>query len=85
MTRQHSDEPASPTGDGGLVRLRLDLAYDGVKVETGAKELKQLDDANAKFQAISDKDVAAVNVVLVKAKLEVVKLLSKEDWNKKQQ
>ncbi len=23
------DEPASPTGDGGLVRLRLDLSYDG--------------------------------------------------------
>jgi tRNA pseudouridine38-40 synthase len=23
------DEPASPTGGGGLVRLRLDLAYDG--------------------------------------------------------
>jgi tRNA pseudouridine38-40 synthase len=24
-----SDEPAIPTGDGGLVRVRLDIAYDG--------------------------------------------------------
>jgi tRNA pseudouridine38-40 synthase len=24
-----TDEPAAPTGDGGLVRLRLDLSYDG--------------------------------------------------------
>src|SRR4051794_7290147 len=26
---QYADEPAAPPGDGGLVRLRLDLAYDG--------------------------------------------------------
>jgi tRNA pseudouridine38-40 synthase len=30
MHDQHSaNEPAAPSGDGGLVRLRLDLAYDG--------------------------------------------------------
>jgi tRNA pseudouridine38-40 synthase len=29
VTTQYDDEPAAPVGDGGLVRLRLDLAYDG--------------------------------------------------------
>ena len=29
MTPHDIDEPAAPQGDGGLVRLRLDLAYDG--------------------------------------------------------
>ena len=29
MTSYDVDEPAAPQGDGGLVRLRLDLAYDG--------------------------------------------------------
>ena len=29
MTLHDIDEPADPEGDGGLVRLRLDLAYDG--------------------------------------------------------
>lgn len=46
---------------------------------------KQLDDATTKFQGIADKDVPAVNATLAKSKLEPVKVLSKEDWNKKQQ
>jgi tRNA pseudouridine38-40 synthase len=29
VTNSYDDEPAVPSGDGGLVRLRLDLAYDG--------------------------------------------------------
>jgi tRNA pseudouridine38-40 synthase len=29
VTSRYDDEPAAPVGDGGLVRLRLDLAYDG--------------------------------------------------------
>ena len=29
MTTQYDDEPAAPVGDGGLVRLRLDISYDG--------------------------------------------------------
>jgi tRNA pseudouridine38-40 synthase len=29
VTTPYDDEPAAPVGDGGLVRLRLDLAYDG--------------------------------------------------------
>jgi tRNA pseudouridine38-40 synthase len=29
VTTQYDDEPAAPVGDGGLVRLRLDLSYDG--------------------------------------------------------
>lgn len=29
MVEEHPNKPADPTGDGGLVRVRLDLAYDG--------------------------------------------------------
>jgi tRNA pseudouridine38-40 synthase len=40
------DEPASPTGDGGLVRVRLDLAYDGTDfagwaVQPGQRTVQQ--------------------------------------------
>lgn len=31
-------EPASPTGDGGLVRVRLDLAYDGTDFSGWARQ-----------------------------------------------
>jgi len=87
--------------EGGMItgehKLRENIGelYGGVngytgkptqsQVERTAVLKKQLDEATAKFQAISDKDVVAVNAALVKAKLEVVKVLSKEDWNKKQQ
>ena len=43
---------------------------------------KQLDDANTKFQQLSD--VTKLNADLAKAKLDAVKPLSKDDWNKKQ-
>jgi tRNA pseudouridine38-40 synthase len=33
-----SDEPASPSGDGGLVRIRLDLAYDGTDFSGWARQ-----------------------------------------------
>jgi tRNA pseudouridine38-40 synthase len=32
------DEPATPAGDGGLVRLRLDLAYDGTAFSGWARQ-----------------------------------------------
>jgi tRNA pseudouridine38-40 synthase len=35
MTR---DEPAAPSGDGGLVRLRLDVAYDGTPYAGWARQ-----------------------------------------------
>ncbi len=33
-----TDEPAAPPGDGGLVRLRLDLAYDGTTYAGWARQ-----------------------------------------------
>jgi tRNA pseudouridine38-40 synthase len=33
-----SDEPASPLGDGGLVRVRIDLAYDGTAFAGWARQ-----------------------------------------------
>lgn len=33
-----NDEPASPSGEGGLVRLRLDLAYDGTEFSGWARQ-----------------------------------------------
>lgn len=38
MTEIDSDQPASPPGDGGLVRLRLDLAYDGTGFSGWARQ-----------------------------------------------
>ena len=37
MTSVH-DEPAVPTGDGGLVRVRLDLGYDGTEFSGWARQ-----------------------------------------------
>ena len=36
------DEPAGPAGDGGLVRVRLDLAYDGTAYAGWARQVGQL-------------------------------------------
>jgi tRNA pseudouridine38-40 synthase len=38
VTDIDNDEPASPSGDGGLVRLRLDLAYDGSEFSGWARQ-----------------------------------------------
>jgi len=37
-TRNASNEPASPSGDGGFVRLRIDLAYDGTEFSGWARQ-----------------------------------------------
>ncbi|MER6874444.1 tRNA pseudouridine synthase A, partial [Amycolatopsis sp. NPDC000673] len=33
-----SDEPAAPHGEGGLVRLRLDVSYDGTDFSGWARQ-----------------------------------------------
>jgi hypothetical protein len=87
--------------EGGMItgehKLRENLGelYGGVngylgrptqsQLERAAVLNKQLQDAGAKFQSFADKDVAGVNAALTKAKLDLLKVLSKEDWNKKQQ
>jgi tRNA pseudouridine38-40 synthase len=38
VTPEHVDEPAAPAGDGGLRRLRLDLAYDGTDFSGWARQ-----------------------------------------------
>ncbi|MDQ6649084.1 MAG: tRNA pseudouridine(38-40) synthase TruA [Actinomycetota bacterium] len=38
MRPDGTDEPAAPHGDGGLVRLRLDLAYDGTAYAGWARQ-----------------------------------------------
>jgi tRNA pseudouridine38-40 synthase len=38
VTPRSSDEPAIPTGDGGLVRVRLDLGYDGTEFSGWARQ-----------------------------------------------
>jgi tRNA pseudouridine38-40 synthase len=35
---RHADEPASPTGAGGLIRVRIDLAYDGTDFSGWARQ-----------------------------------------------
>jgi hypothetical protein len=87
--------------EGGMItgehKLRENLGelYGGVngyegrptqsQIERTAVLKKQLDDATAKFQDMSAKDVPAANTALAKSKLEAVKVLSKDDWSKKQQ
>jgi photosystem II stability/assembly factor-like uncharacterized protein len=87
--------------EGGMItgehKLRENLGelYGGVNGFTGKPTQsqldrtqvmkKQLDDAKAKFQGISAHDVPALNTALTKMKLEPVKILSKDDWDKKQQ
>ena len=46
---------------------------------------KQLDDAGTKFAALSTTGLTPVNDALGKAKLEPIKVISQEEWNKKQQ
>ena len=38
MTSAVHDEPATPSGDGGLVRVRLDLGYDGTEFSGWARQ-----------------------------------------------
>ncbi|MFI9385342.1 tRNA pseudouridine(38-40) synthase TruA [Kutzneria sp. NPDC052558] len=38
MTSAFHDEPATPPGDGGLVRVRLDLGYDGTEFSGWARQ-----------------------------------------------
>ncbi|AHI01550.1 tRNA pseudouridine(38-40) synthase TruA [Kutzneria albida] len=38
MTSRSPDEPVTPTGDGGLVRIRLDLGYDGTEFSGWARQ-----------------------------------------------
>ena len=87
--------------EGGMItgehKLRENLGelYGGVngylgrptqsQLERAGVLSKQLLDAGAKFQSFGDKDVAALNAALAKAKLDALKVLSKDDWNKKQQ
>ncbi|MBZ5598516.1 MAG: glycosyl hydrolase [Acidobacteriia bacterium] len=87
--------------EGGMItgehKLRENLGelYGGVngyegrptqsQIERTAVLKKQLDDATAKFQDMSAKDVPAANTALAKSKLEALKVLSKDDWSKKQQ
>jgi tRNA pseudouridine38-40 synthase len=40
-TLSETDEPASLTGDGGLIRLRLDLSYDGTEFFGWARQPEQ--------------------------------------------
>ena len=46
---------------------------------------KEIDAANAQFATIIGKDLSAVNAKLAGKKLEPIKVLTKEEWDKKQQ
>jgi len=85
--------------EGGMItgehKLRENIGelYGGVngfegkptqsQIERTAVLQAQLDDAMAKFQKFSD--VTKVNGDLAKSRLEALKPMSKDDWNKKQQ
>jgi hypothetical protein len=85
--------------EGGMItgehKLRENLGelYGGVngfegkptqsQLERAEVLKKQLDDAGTKFQQLSD--VTKLNAELAKAKLEPVKPMSKDDWNKNHQ
>ena len=87
--------------EGGMItgehklRENLGALYGGVngflgrptqsQVDRAAVLKKQLDDAGAKFQSLSEKNVGTLNTALTKAKAEPLKVLSKDDWTKKQQ
>jgi photosystem II stability/assembly factor-like uncharacterized protein len=53
------------------------------QVERAEILAKRLDTATAKFQSIADKDVAAANEALAKAKLERITVLSHDEWKKR--
>jgi hypothetical protein len=87
--------------EGGMItgehKLRENMGelYGGVNGFTGKPTQsqldrtevmkKRLDDAQAKFQQISTSNVPNLNTALGKAKLDPVTILSKEEWDKKQQ
>jgi hypothetical protein len=87
--------------EGGMItgehKLRENLGelYGGVNGFTGRPTQsqldrmvvlqKQLDDANAKFQGFSGRDITVLNGALEKAKQQPVKVLTKDDWTKKHQ
>ena len=45
---------------------------------------KQIEKANSDFEAITGKDLNALNSKLTSKKLEPLKLLTKEEWDKRQ-
>lgn len=87
--------------EGGMItgehKLRENLGelYGGVngyegkptqsQIERMAVLKKQLDDATAKFEGMGAKDVPTANTALAKARLEALKVLSRDDWDKRQQ
>src|SRR6185295_4578214 len=46
---------------------------------------KEIDTANSKFATIIDKDLSAMNAKLAGKKCETIKVLTKQEWDKKQQ
>jgi hypothetical protein len=62
--------------------------YDGAPTGSQLDNLKlmekQLADAGAKLQSIFAKDLVAANGALAKAKLDPIKPLTRDDWNKKE-
>jgi hypothetical protein len=46
---------------------------------------KEFEAVVADFDAVKKKDISAVNTALEKKKIEAIKLLTKEDWEKKQE
>lgn len=66
MTEESANQPASPSGDGGLVRLRLDVAYDGTEFSGWARQpgLRTVEDtlAHALATGLRLPDVPALTV-----------------------
>jgi photosystem II stability/assembly factor-like uncharacterized protein len=54
------------------------------QIESATVEKKQLDDAGAKFQSITTSSLPLLNTALQGQKLEPLKAMSREDWDKKQ-
>jgi photosystem II stability/assembly factor-like uncharacterized protein len=89
-----SKEGGMITGERKL-REKLGELYGGVngsverptqsQLERKDVLAKQLDEAKSKFDSLTTKDLAPMNAALEKATQPPLKVLSPEDWNKKQQ
>ena len=54
------------------------------QIESTAVLQKKLDDAGTQFQSIGSSQVPPLNTALQGKKLEPIKVMSREDWDKKQ-
>jgi hypothetical protein len=73
-------ESSSSTVGDAFQRAQTQLVLDRIPVLE-----KDINDANAAFEAIIGKELAGVNAKLTGKKVDAIKVMTKEEYDKKQQ